>query len=136
MRSRPASQLADDGEADGTPVPPAYDPSSEEPLPHKDGVRKSVGSPLTGAKPNVVAQRSPPAEVPAADQDHPAPPAHAGGLPAAFAPRQAAGGQLTIHLRRLESTLRVIWSLRFEIRTTTRVHGRMGDFYKEQDSVS
>ena len=36
----------------------------------------------------------------------------------------------------LESTLRVIWSLRFDIRTTTRVHGRMGDFYKEQDSVS
>ena len=52
MRSLPASQLADDGEADGTPVPPAYDPSSEEPLPHKDGVRKSVGSPLIGAQPN------------------------------------------------------------------------------------
>ena len=36
----------------------------------------------------------------------------------------------------LESTLRVIWSLRFETRNTTRVHGRIGDFYKEQDSVS
>ena len=42
MRSLPASQLADDGEADGTPVPPAYDPASEEPLPHRDGARKSV----------------------------------------------------------------------------------------------
>ena len=68
MRSLPASQLADDGEADGTPVPPAYDPLSEEPLPHKDGVRKSVGPAPIGRTPNVVAQRSPPAAVPAADQ--------------------------------------------------------------------
>ena len=60
MPSLPASQLADDGEADGTPVPPAYDPSSEEPLPHKDGVRKSVGPAPIGRTPNVVAQRSPP----------------------------------------------------------------------------
>ena len=36
----------------------------------------------------------------------------------------------------LESTLRVIWSLRFETRYTMRGHGRIGDFYKEQDSVS
>ena len=28
------------------------------------------------------------------------------------------------------------YSLRFETRNNTRVHGRMGDFYKEQDSVS
>ena len=52
MPSLPASQLADDGEADGTPVPPAYDPSSEEPLPHKDGVRKSVGPAPIGRTPN------------------------------------------------------------------------------------
>ena len=55
MRSLPASQLADDGEADGTPVPPAYDPSSEEPLPHKDGVRKSVGPAPDGSDPNALA---------------------------------------------------------------------------------
>ena len=53
MRSLPASQLADDGEADGTPVPPAYDPASEEPLPHRDGARKSVGPPPIGRNPNV-----------------------------------------------------------------------------------
>ena len=52
MPSRPASQLADDGEADGTPVPPAYDPSSAEPLPHRDGARKSVGPPPIGRNPN------------------------------------------------------------------------------------
>ena len=52
MRSLPASQLADDGEADGTPVPPAYDPSSEEPLPHKDGVRKSVAPATIGREAN------------------------------------------------------------------------------------
>ena len=52
MRSLPASQLADDGEADGTPVPPAYDPSSEEPLPHKDGVRKSVVPATIGRETN------------------------------------------------------------------------------------
>ena len=52
MRSLPASQLADDGEADGTPVPPAYDPSSEEsPVTH-GGARKSVGPPHPGAQPN------------------------------------------------------------------------------------
>ena len=83
MRSRPASQLADDGEAVG--MSPAVDPSSAEPLLHQDGVRKSVGPAPDGTDPNVVAQRSPPAAVPAADQDPPAPPAHAGGLPAAFA---------------------------------------------------
>ena len=49
MPSLPASQLADDGEADGTPVPPAYDPASEEPLPHKDGARKSV-APAPGGR--------------------------------------------------------------------------------------
>lgn len=48
-----ASQLADDGEADGTSVPPAYDPSSAEPLPHRDGARKSVGPPPIGRNPNV-----------------------------------------------------------------------------------
>ena len=53
MPSLPASQLADDGEADGTPVPPAYDPSSEEPLPHKDGVRKSVAPATIGREANV-----------------------------------------------------------------------------------
>ena len=52
MPSRPASQLADDGEAVGTPVPPAYDPSSAEPLATRDGARKSVGPPLTGRNPN------------------------------------------------------------------------------------
>ena len=54
MPSLPASQPADDGEADGTPVPPAVDPSSEEPPVTYGGVRKSVGSPLTGAQPNGV----------------------------------------------------------------------------------
>ena len=96
MPSRPASQLADDGEAVGTPVPPAYDPSSAEPLATRDGARKSVAPPPIGREANVVPQRSPPAVESAADHDHPAPPAHAGGLPAAFAPRQAAGGPLHI----------------------------------------
>ena len=50
MRSRPASQLADDGEAVG--MSPAVDPSSAEPLPHRDGVRKSVGPALDGSDPN------------------------------------------------------------------------------------
>ena len=52
MRSLPASQLADDGEADGTPVPPAYDPASEEPLPHRDGARKSVDPAYIGRESN------------------------------------------------------------------------------------
>ena len=52
MPSLPASQLADDGEADGTPVPPAYDPSSEEPPVHSGGARKSVGSPTFGLESN------------------------------------------------------------------------------------
>ena len=47
MRSRPASQLADDGEA-----AEAYDPSSAEPLLHQDGVRKSVGPAPDGSDPN------------------------------------------------------------------------------------
>ena len=42
MRSRPASQLADDGEAVGTPVSAAYDPSSAEPPVTDGGARKSV----------------------------------------------------------------------------------------------
>ena len=50
MRSRPASQLADDGEAVG--MPPAVDPSSAEPLLHQDGVRKSVGPAPDGSDPN------------------------------------------------------------------------------------
>ena len=54
MSSLPASQLADDGEADGTPVPPAYDPSSEEPPVHSGGARKSVGSPTFGLESNVL----------------------------------------------------------------------------------
>ncbi len=49
MRSLPASQLADDGEADGTP----YDPSSEEPLPTEDGARKSVAPATIGRRANV-----------------------------------------------------------------------------------
>ena len=52
MPSLPASQLVDDGEADGAPASPAYDPSSEEPLPHKDGARKSVGPAPIGRNPN------------------------------------------------------------------------------------
>ena len=48
----PASQPAEDGEADGAIAPPAYDPDSEEPLPHRDGARKSVGPPPIGRKPN------------------------------------------------------------------------------------
>ncbi len=45
MPSLPASQPAEDGEADGATAPPTVDPFSEEPLPHRDGVRKSVDPP-------------------------------------------------------------------------------------------
>ena len=41
-----------DGEAVGTPVPAAYDPSSEEPPVTHGGARKSVGPPPTGAGSN------------------------------------------------------------------------------------
>ena len=53
----------------------AYDPSSAEPPVTHGGARKSVAPATIGREANVVAQRSPPAAVPAADQDHPAPPA-------------------------------------------------------------
>ena len=53
MSSLPASRPAEDGEADGATVPPTVDPSSEEPPVTYGGVRKSVGSPLIGAQPNV-----------------------------------------------------------------------------------
>ena len=59
MRSLPASQLADDGEADGTPVPPAYDPPSAEPLLHQDGVRKSVAPATFGRRANGTACTAP-----------------------------------------------------------------------------
>ena len=49
MPGRPASQLADDGEAVGTPVPPADDPSSAEPPVTYGGARKSVGAPTEAA---------------------------------------------------------------------------------------
>ena len=52
MRSLPASLPADDGEADGATAPPTYDPSSEEPLPHNDGARKSFDPPTTGRESN------------------------------------------------------------------------------------
>ena len=54
MSSLPASQPAEDGEADGATAPPTVDLSSEEPPVTYGGVRKSVGSPLTGAQPNVL----------------------------------------------------------------------------------
>ena len=50
MRSLPASQLADDGEAVG--MPPAVDPSSGESLATRDGARKSVGPASIGTEPN------------------------------------------------------------------------------------
>ena len=52
MPSLPASQPAEDGEAVGTPVPAAYDPSSEEPPVTHGGARKSVAPPPTGAEAN------------------------------------------------------------------------------------
>ena len=52
MSSRPASQLADDGEAVGTPVPAAYDPSSAEPPVTHGGARKSVAPAPDGREAN------------------------------------------------------------------------------------
>ena len=52
MPSLPASQPAEDGEADGATAPPTVDPFSEEPLPHRDGVRKSVDPSPTGTRSN------------------------------------------------------------------------------------
>ena len=52
MPSRPASQLADDGEAVGTPVPAAYDPSSAEPPVTHGGARKSVAPAPDGREAN------------------------------------------------------------------------------------
>ena len=52
MRSRPASQLADDGEAVGTPVPAADDPSSAEPPVTDGGARKSVARAPDGPEAN------------------------------------------------------------------------------------
>ena len=57
MRSRPASQLADDGEAVGTPVPAAYDPSSAEPPVTDGGARKSVAPAPDGREANVSQNR-------------------------------------------------------------------------------
>ena len=54
MPSLPASQPADDGEADGATAPPTVDPSSEEPLPHRDGARKSVDPAYIGRESNVM----------------------------------------------------------------------------------
>ena len=48
MSSLPASQPAEDGEADGATAPPTVDPSSEEPPVTYGGVRKSVGPPTNG----------------------------------------------------------------------------------------
>ena len=52
MSSLPASQPAEDGEADGATAPPTVDPSSEEPPVTHGGVRKSVAAPPTGAADN------------------------------------------------------------------------------------
>ena len=57
MSSLPASQPAEDGEADGTTVPPTVDPSSEEPPVTHGGARKSVGPPHPGAQPNAELKR-------------------------------------------------------------------------------
>jgi hypothetical protein len=42
MPSPPASQPADDGEAVGAETPTTADPSSGEPLPHRDGARRTL----------------------------------------------------------------------------------------------
>ena len=52
MPSLPASQPAEDGEADGATAPPTVDPSSEEPHARSGGGRKSVGSPTFGLESN------------------------------------------------------------------------------------
>ena len=52
MPSLPASQPAEDGEADGATVPPTVDLSSEEPPVTHGGARKSVGPPHPGVQPN------------------------------------------------------------------------------------
>ena len=57
MPSLPASQPAEDGEADGATAPPTVDPFSEEPLPHRDGVRKSVAPATIGRGSNVYARQ-------------------------------------------------------------------------------
>ena len=57
MPSRPASQLADDGEAVGTPVPAAYDPSSAEPPVTHGGARKSVAPAPDGREANEVPRK-------------------------------------------------------------------------------
>ena len=54
MPSLPASQPAEDGEADGATAPPTVDLSSEEPHARSGGGRKSGGSPLTGASANAI----------------------------------------------------------------------------------
>ena len=55
MPSLPASQPAEDGEADGATALSTVDPSSEEPPVTHGGARKSVGPPPIGRNPNVVA---------------------------------------------------------------------------------
>ena len=51
MPSLPASQLVEDGEADGAYASPACDPDSEEPPAISGGARKSVSLP-PGARDN------------------------------------------------------------------------------------
>ena len=52
MSSLPASQPAEDGEADGATAPQADDPFSEEPPVRHGGARKSVGQAPNGPSPN------------------------------------------------------------------------------------
>ena len=52
MSSLPASQPAEDSEADGATAPSTDDLSSEEPLATRDGARKSVDPPTTGRESN------------------------------------------------------------------------------------